>query len=239
MTATSIAKRRDEALAWLEKRGTKKGREGMARFGIVAKKVFGVSVGTTRELAKHLGRDHALAEALWKTGWYEARLLATFVDDPRLVTPAQMDRWCKDFENWADCDTACFSLFDRTPHAWGRVKMWSTRKREFEKRAAFALLAGMALHDKKGPDEPFAKSLPLIKRAATDERNFVKKGVSWALRGIGERSSPLNAAAVKLARKLADSDSAPARWIGKDALRQLDTPAVAARLKKRSARNAR
>jgi 3-methyladenine DNA glycosylase AlkD len=210
----------------------------MARYGIKAKKAFGVSVGTIRTLGKKLGKDHALAESLWKTGWHEAKFLASFVDDPALVTPAQMNRWAKDFENWADTDTVCFCLFDRTPHAWGRVRAWSTRKGEFEKRAAFALIASMALHDKKAPDAPFLKSLALIERAATDERNFVKKGVSWALRGVGERSVPLNAAAVKLARTLAVSENAAARWIGKDALRQLDTPAVRKRLEKRAKQRA-
>jgi 3-methyladenine DNA glycosylase AlkD len=210
----------------------------MARYGIKAKKAFGVSVGTIRTLGKKLGKDHALAESLWKTGWHEAKFLASFVDDPALVTPAQMNRWAKDFENWADTDTVCFCLFDRTPHAWGRVRAWSTRKGEFEKRAAFALIASMALHDKKAPDAPFLKSLALIERAATDERNFVKKGVSWALRGVGERSVPLNASAVKLARTLAVSENAAARWIGKDALRQLDTPAVRKRLEKRAKQRA-
>jgi 3-methyladenine DNA glycosylase AlkD len=238
VAAASVAKRRDEALAWLKARGSKSGVEGMARYGIKAKKAFGVSVGTIRTLGKKLGKDHALAESLWKTGWHEAKFLASFVDDPALVTPAQMNRWAKDFENWADTDTVCFCLFDRTPHAWGRVRAWSTRKGEFEKRAAFALIASMALHDKKAPDAPFLKSLALIERAATDERNFVKKGVSWALRGVGERSVPLNAAAVKLARTLAVSENAAARWIGKDALRQLDTPAVRKRLEKRAKQRA-
>jgi 3-methyladenine DNA glycosylase AlkD len=238
VTEKSVAKRRDEALAWLKARGSKAGVDGMARYAIKAKKVYGVSVGTIRSLGKKIGKDHELAEALWKSGWHEAKFLASFIDDPALVTPAQMDRWAKSFENWADTDTVCFCLFDRTPHAWGRVRAWSTRKGEFEKRAAFALIASMALHDKKGPDAPFAKSLALIERAATDERNFVKKGVSWALRGVGERSAPLNAAAVNLARKLAASESASARWVGKDALRQLDTPAVRKRLEKRAKQRA-
>jgi 3-methyladenine DNA glycosylase AlkD len=236
VTAKPVAQRRDEALAWLKARGSKKGVDGMARYAIKAKKVYGVSVGTIRALGKKIGKDHELAESLWKSGWHEAKFLASFIDDPALVTPAQMDRWAKSFENWADTDTVCFCLFDRTPHAWGRVRAWSTRKGEFEKRAAFALIASMALHDKTGPDAPFVKSLALIERAATDERNFVKKGVSWALRGVGERSASLNAAAVKLANKLAASESASARWVGKDALRQLDTPAVRKRLDKRESR---
>jgi 3-methyladenine DNA glycosylase AlkD len=141
-------------LAFLRGRGSKKNVDGMARYAIVAPKVFGVSVGGIRSLGKEIGRDHDLALALWKTGWYEARMLTAFVDEPERVTPAQMDRWTKDFDNWAICDHLCFHLYDRTPHAWTKVKKWSTSREEFVKRAAFALLAGLALHDKKGPDAP-------------------------------------------------------------------------------------
>lgn len=210
-----------DALAWLERRGTKRNRDGLARYGITAARVFGVSVGTIRQLAKRLGPDHALALALWDTGWYDARLLAVFVDDPAQVTVAQMNRWARDFENWADCDTACFHLFDKTPHAWGRVAAWSGRRREFEKRAAFALLASLALHDKRAPDALFLRSLHLVERAATDDRNFVKKAVSWALRGIGRRTPVLRRAALGVARRLAVSFDASARWVGKDAVRDL------------------
>ena len=210
------------AVAELKRLGTKKTREGMARYAIPSANAFGVSVGQIQEIAKRLGRDHELAQALWETGWYEARMLATFVDEPKLVTPAQMDRWCKDFDSWAICDTACFHLFDRTPHAFKKVSQWSKRKDEFVKRAAFALLACLALHDKKSGDEPFRDSLPLIERASTDDRNFVKKGVSWALRGIGHRRSPaLKASAVELAQRLAKSTNSAARWVGRDALRDL------------------
>ncbi len=189
-----------EALAALQALGTEEGRLGMARYGIVAAKVYGVSVANIRALAKQLGRDHDLADELWRTGWYEARLLAAFVDDPKLVTPAQMDRWAAEFENWADCDTLCFHLFDKTPHAFAKIDQWASDEREFVRRAAFALLASVALHDKKAADEPFLERLPLIEAAATDPRNFVKKGVSWALRGIGGRKSPaLKAAALEMA----------------------------------------
>jgi 3-methyladenine DNA glycosylase AlkD len=191
-----------------------------------------VPVGAIQKLGKRLGRNHDLAEALWQAGWYEARMLATFIDEPAHVTPAQMDRWCRDFDSWAICDTACFHLFDRTPHAFRKITQWAKRREEFVKRAAFALLASLALHDKKTADEPFAKSLPLIERAATDERNFVKKGVSWALRGIGRRSLALNEAAVTLAKRLTAADNAAARWIGKDALRELTGPVVTKRLAK-------
>jgi 3-methyladenine DNA glycosylase AlkD len=153
-------------------------------------------------------------------------MLATLVDEPELVTATQMDEWCRDFDNWAICDTACFALFDRTPHAWRKVAAWSTRKDEFQKRAAFALLACLALHDKTTADAPFAKLLALVEVGARDERNFVKKGANWALRAVGRRSPALHAAAVALARRLAASEDAAPRWVGKDALRELTSPAV-------------
>jgi len=218
---TSVAERVNKTLNWLEKRGSRKNRDGMARYGIVAPKVYGVSMGTMKTLAKELGRDHELALALWDTGWYEARILTAFVDEPSKVTPSQMDVWMRDFDNWAICDTICFHLFDKTPHAWKKIDQWSSRTKEFEKRAAFALLAAVALHDKKAPDAPFAKSLFLIEAAAADERNFVKKGVSWALRGIGHRNARLRSAAMKTAEKLAASKDPASRWIGRDTIRDL------------------
>ena len=222
-----------EILAWLERRGTKRNRDGMARYAIVAPKVFGVSVGDLRTLGKKLGHDQKLADALWKSGWYEARMLAVFVAEPARVTPALMDRWARDFDNWAICDHACFHLFDRTPHAWRKIAQWSKSREEFVKRAAFALLASVALHDKQAPDAPFLKALPLVERGATDERNFVKKGVSWALRGVGRRNSAVHAPSVAVARRLAASESPAARWVGRDALRELTSAAVVKRLKGR------
>ena len=219
-----------EALAWLKRRGTKKNRDGMARYAIVAPKVFGVSVSMIQQLGKRLGRDHALAAALWETGWYEARMLAAFVDEPDQVTAAQMDRWARDFDNWAVCDHQCFHLFDRTPHAWRKIEQWSRRREEFVKRAAFALLASVALHDKVTGDAPFMRSLVLIEAAASDDRNFVKKGVSWALRSVGRRSRALNTASVAAATRLVQSHDAAARWTGRDALRELTSPTVQGRL---------
>jgi len=213
-------------LATLERRGTKSTRDGMARYGIVAPKAFGVPVGGLHQVAKRLGRDHALALALWKTGWYEARMLTAFIDEPALVTTAQMERWARDFDNWAIVDTLCFHLFDRSPLAWKMIGPWSRRREEFVRRAAFALLACLALHDKETGDAPFLRSLALVERAARDDRNFVMKGVSWALRAVGRRSPPLHAAGVKLARKLAASADPAARWVGRDALRELLRPAV-------------
>ena len=215
-----------EVLAFLKRKGTKRNREGMARYAIVAPKVFGVSVSDLKQLGKRLGRDHALALALWKTGWYEARMLTPFVDEPAKVTPAQMDRWAQDFDNWAVCDALCFHLFDKTPHAWQKINQWSRRREEFVKRAAFALIASVALHDKKAPDAPFLRALKLIEREAPDDRNFVKKGVSWGLRGIGHRNKTLNRDAVRLSGRLAASSNPAARWVGKDALRDLTRASV-------------
>ena len=223
----------EAAVAWLKRHGNPRNREGMARYSIPSKNAFGVSVAEIRMLAKRLGRNHQLALALWETGWYETRMLTAFVDEPALVTAAQMDRWGRDFDNWAICDTLCFHLFDRTPHAFGKVAQWSDRPEEFVRRAAFALLASLAGHDETTGDEPFSRCLPLIERAASDERNFVKKGVSWGLRGVGRRSPGLHAKAVKLARELADSPNAAKRWVGKDALKDITRPTVIQRLKKR------
>ena len=218
MTPSSRAK---SAVASLKRLGSKKVRDGMARYAIPSEKAFGVPMNKIQKLAKTLGKDHELADALWDTGWYEARLLAAYVDEPARVTPAQMDRWCKDFDNWAVPDTVCFVLFDRTPHAFAKIAKWSRRKDEFGKRAAFALLASVALHDKSAKDTAFLRCLPLIERAAIDDRNFVKKGVSWALRSVGRRNRELRGAAVALATRLAASPPPAARWVGKDALKDL------------------
>ena len=226
------------ALARLETLG-KRDRADLARYGITAKKAFGASVGSIRAVAKKLGRDQALAAALWKTGWYEARMLAAFVGEPAELTAAQMDRWCRDFDSWALCDTLCFHLFDRTPHAWAKVDAWGCDRGEFVKRAAFALLASLALHDKKAADALFIERLPLIERAAADDRNFVKKGVSWALRLIGRRNVVLNEAAVVVGRRLVDAEAPAARWVGRDATKELTSPAVQGRLAKKKSRPAR
>jgi 3-methyladenine DNA glycosylase AlkD len=219
-----------DVLTTLEGRGTRKTRESLTRYGIVTSKAFGVPVTELKKMATTLGRDHQLATSLWKSGWYEARMIAPFLDEPAKVTAAQMDRWARDFDNWAVCDAACFHLFDRTPHAWDRIRTWSRDRREFVKRGAFALLASVARHDKKAADDSFLRALPLIARAANDDRNFVKKGVSWALRSIGHRNAVLHAAAVKLATSLGDSDDITERWIGRDTLRDLNRPAVRKRV---------
>jgi len=217
-----------DALGWLERRGRKRVRDEMGpRYGIFVANALGVPIRDIQALAKQLGRDHELAEALWNAGVYEARLLTAYVDDPALVTAAQMDRWAKDFDNWGVVDTVCFSLWDRTPHAFAKVRAWATRKPEFEKRAAFALLACLALHDKATKDDaPYLDSLKLIERAAADDRNFVKKGVSWALRLVGRRSRGLHAASMALSKTLAESENATERWLGKEALKDLGKPAL-------------
>jgi 3-methyladenine DNA glycosylase AlkD len=224
---------KSEVLTWLKRRGTQRAVKGMARYGIEAERAFGVPMGTLLSLSKRLGKDHALALALWESGWYEARLLAALVDDPEQVTRRQMNTWAASFENWADCDTACFKLFDQTPFAGEKARQWSESPQEFVKRGAFALMACLALHDKAAPDQRFLAFLLLIEKGAHDERNFVKKAVSWALRSIGRRNLALNAAALAVAKRLAQSEEAAPRWIGKDALRELASPKVRSQLARR------
>jgi 3-methyladenine DNA glycosylase AlkD len=204
----------------------------MARYAIPSDHAYGVAMKDIKALGKTLGRSQPLAVALWATGVYEARMLASFVGDPEQLTPAQMDRWCKEFDNWAFCDAMSFNLFDRTPHAWAKVAQWSTARNEFQKRTAFALLWSLSVHDKGAGNEPFERGLALIEREAGDERHFVKKATNMALRAIGKRNRPLNAAAVLVARRLADSGDATARWVGKDALRELTSRGVTARLRR-------
>lgn len=207
-------------VAELKRTGTKTVRDGMARYAIPSDKAFGVPVGTLKKLAAKIGKKHDLALALWETGWHEARMLAAFVGEPERVTAAQMDKWRKDFDNWAVCDHACFNLFDRAAPAWMKVAQWAGLRDEFGKRAAFALLWGLCAHDKRASDDAFRTGLVLIEREAADERNFVKKAVNMALRAIGRRNAALNSAAIAVAERLAASGNATARWVGRDALRE-------------------
>ncbi|HEY0976029.1 MAG TPA: DNA alkylation repair protein [Flavobacteriales bacterium] len=226
----------DFVLDWMKAHGTKQVRESIGpRFGIVVDKSFGTTMAQLKQLAKITGRDQALSLALWETGWYDARMFACLIGEPKEVTAAQMDAWCKDFDNWATCDTACFALFDRTPHAFAKIEQWAKRKPEFQRRAAFALLASVAGHLKDLADAPFLDTFPLIEAAANDERNFVKKGVSWALRSIAGRSTVLHDASVELAERLAASKNATERWVGKDVLRDISRPLVVARAAKNEA----
>jgi 3-methyladenine DNA glycosylase AlkD len=225
-----LDERVQSALGWLKRHASKATRDGMARYAIPSDNAYGVAMRDIKALGATLGRDQALAAALWATGVYEARMLASFVGDPERLTPAVMDRWCRDFDNWAFCDAMSFNLFDRSPHAWAKVVEWSSRDNEFEKRTAFALLWSLSVHDKGAADGSFVRGLELIEREASDGRNFVKKATNMALRAVGKRNRTLNAAAVAVARRLATSDDAAARWVGTDALRELTSPSVSKRL---------
>lgn len=195
----------------------------MRRFGLVsAHEQLGVSVATLRNLGRPHRRDHALSLELWASGILEAMVLAAIIDDPKQVTRGQMERWVRDCDNWGLTDALCFGLFDRTPFAEDKAHAWSKRKAEFVKRCAFALMAGLAVHRKELPDAVFQRCLPVIRREATDERNFVRKAVNWALRQIGKRNPRLRRAAIAEARRLLKTDSKAARWIARDALRELE-----------------
>ncbi len=207
---------------------------GMAKFGINPTNTLGVSVPKLRGIARDLGKDHELAEQLWASGVHEARLLAGMVAEPRKVTEEQMERWVAQFDSWDVCDQCCSNLFDKSAFAYQKAREWSRREEEFVKRAGFTLMACLAVHDKKGPDERFLEFLPLIEQGADDDRNFVRKAVNWALRQIGKRSLLLNQAAVKTARDVQQIDSKAARWIASDALRELTSEKTLSRLEGRS-----
>ena len=226
------------ALAYLRRHGSQRNVAGMARYGITSTKVFGTSGAHIKALARRLGRDHDLALALWATGWLEARALAAFVDEPARVTARQMDAWARAFDNWAVCDTACIHLFRYTPppQAWGRIRAWSGRRAEYVRRAGFALIASVAVHQKGEPAAQFLAALRLVEEAASDERNYVKKAVSWALRTIGKQRDPaLRRAAMATARRLLASQHRSARWIGRDAIADITAFTTRQRRKARTA----
>jgi 3-methyladenine DNA glycosylase AlkD len=203
---------------------------GMARYGINTANTYGISIYTLRPMAKEIGMDHALAEQLWSSGIHEARILASMIDDPAKVTQEQMEGWVKDFDSWDVCDQVCSNLFDKTELAHHKATEWSHREEEFVKRAAFALMAALAIHDRQAPDESFKLFFPLIRLQATDGRNYVRKAVNWALRNIGKRNISLNRTAVATARDLMETSSKPARWVASDALRELTSEKVQKRL---------
>jgi len=205
--------------------------EGMARFGMTVEKRLGVSVPEMRRIAKETGKDHNLAVRLWKTGVAEARIVASMIADPAELTGKDMDDWVKDFNSWDVCDQVCMNLFEKTSLAGQKIIEWSGREEEFVKRAAFALLACLAWHDKQAADQKFIEFLPVITRGATDERNFVKKAVNWALRNIGKRNPRLNKAAIRTAREIQRLDSKAARWIAADAIRELEGEGTQKRLR--------
>ena len=208
--------------------------EGMARFGINPEGTLGISIYDLRPMAKRIGKDHELAAQLWSTGIHEARLLAGFVDDPEKVTGRQMEAWAADFDSWDVVDQVCSSLFDQTKFAYPKAVEWSEREEEFVKRSGFVLMAALSVHDKDASDKEFEKFLPIIKREATDERNFVKKAVNWSLRQIGKRNLALNKKAIKAAEEISKIDSRSARWIAADALQELRDDKVQSRLADRA-----
>lgn len=199
---------------------------GMARYGIVGEGRLGVSIPALRRMARRIGCDHGLALKLWRSGIPDARILAAMVDEPSRVTGSQMERWVRDFDSWDVCDQVCSNLFDRTSCARSKAVEWSAREEEFVKRAGFVLMAALAVHDKEAGDGVFRHFFPIIRREATDERNYVKKAVNWALRQIGKRNAALNREAIRLAGELKRIDSRAARWIASDALRELTGPRV-------------
>jgi len=215
MTTTS------EILKRLHAAGSAANVAGMARYGIRPAKAYGVATPVIRSIAKELGRDTELASALWSTNVLEARMVATMIADPLQIQEEEVERWVREFDCWSVCDSACIGLLWRTPFAWRKVREWSRREPEYERRAAFALLAALAWHDKKATDNQFRAALRLVVKAAADERNFVKKAVNWALRQIGKRNAELREAAIEVAEGLIAKESRAARWIGRDALREL------------------
>lgn len=222
-------------MAELKRRGQRRNVEGMARFGIRAKKVYGVSTPMLEEIARKIGKNHALGKELWETGNHDARALGALISDPQKVTSEQMERWVRDFDNWSACDGTCCHLFAFAKLAWEKAFAWSRRKREFEKRAGFALAAYLAIHDKSAGDERFEKYLKVIEREAWDERNFVRKAVNWALRNIGKRNRRLNREAIASAKRIRKSGTRAGRWIAADALRELRSEAVQKRLRRKKA----
>ncbi|MEB2287230.1 MAG: DNA alkylation repair protein [Anaerolineae bacterium] len=224
----------DEVMARLRALANADNVAGMARYGIRPQtETLGISVYTVREIAKDIKRDHALALQLWDSGVHEARLLAGIIADPGQMTPAEMDRWAAAFDSWDIVDQTTSNLFDKTPYAYQKALEWAGREEEFVRRAAYALIAALAVQDKQAPDSAFEAFFPVIVSGATDERNFVKKAVNWALRNIGKRSQALNASAIALAREIQTIPAKSARWIASDALRELTSDKAQARLARR------
>ena len=204
--------------------------KGMARFGINPESTYGVSIPDLRKMVKEIGVDHDLAQQLWASNIHEARILASMVDDPKMSTEKQMDAWVKDFDSWDVCDQCCMNLFENTKFAYQKAVEWSSSNEEFIKRVGFVLMARLAVSDKKACDTRFEGFLSIIKREASNNRNFVKKAVNWALRQIGKRNLNLNKMAIKTAEEIRQIDSISARWIAADAIRELTGEAVQKRL---------
>jgi 3-methyladenine DNA glycosylase AlkD len=194
---------------------------GMARFGIRGANILGVSKPVLDRMARAIGKDHELARRLWDSKIHEARILAALIDVPEKISSGQLEKWVKQFDSWDICDQCCCHLFDRTPFAYRKAFEWSRRKREFEKRAGFVLMAVLAVHDKMAPNQKFSAFLPVIRRGAADERNFVKKAVNWALRQVGKRNRFLQNEAIREANRILKIGTPSSRWIALDALREL------------------
>lgn len=220
----------------LESMASPTGSEGMARYGIRSEKVLGLSMGELREMAKELGKDHQLALCLWAAGFHESRILAALIDDPSRVTEEQIESWAMDFDNWAVCDSVCASLFRRTQFARSKCLEWPSREEEYVKRAGFTLMAALAVYEKKEGDGLFESFFEIIERESMDDREYVKKGVNWALRQIGKRNSSLNKKAIQVAERISNLDSKAARWIASDALRELKSEKVQERIMRRVSR---
>src|SRR2546421_1648481 len=197
--------------------GEQRNIDGMARFGIRAKVVYGVAKPKMDELARRIGKNHELALQLWATGVHDGRILAGLIDEPEQVNASQMERWVRDFDNWDVCDGTCCHLFVFAVPAWAKAVEWSSRKKEFEKRAGFALMAYLAYRDKSAPDAKYQRLFSIIRREARDARNFVRKAVNWALRQIGKRKLKLNRGAIQEAERIYKIHSRPARGIAADA----------------------
>ena len=208
--------------------------EGMKRYGISIDNALGISMPVIRDMAKRIGRNHELAQLVWESNFHEARILASLIDEPGKVTFEQMESWVIEVDSWDVCDQFCSNLFDKTIHAYRAARTWSNREEVFVKRAGYVLMATLAVHDKKAGDEPFLEFLALIRRGSTDDRNFVKKAVNWALRQIGKRNLALHQAAIEMAKLIVKKESSAARWIAKDALRELTNEATIERLTKKA-----
>ena len=215
---------------------------GMRRFGIVAKKAFGIAAPELKQIAigikKTAENRHELALELWESEIHEARILAYLIDDLTKVTPEQMDAWAADFDNWAICDGTCGHLFRKTAFAYEKAFEWSEHEGEFIKRAGIVLMACLAIHDTQTDDREIAGFLPVLEKHSNDERNFVKKAVNWALRQIGKRNLNLHKLAVEAAERIRGRDTRAARWIAADALRELSSEKIVKRLQEKSKRNA-
>jgi len=222
----------NDILQKLETLSNPKTVEGMASYGIDPENAYGVSVPNLRKMAKEIGVNHALAQQLWASSIHEARILATMVDDPEMVTEGQIEKWVNDFDSWDVCDQCCQNLIEKTKFAYPKAVKWSSNDKEFIKRAAFVLMARLAVSDKKADDKQFEPFFPSIKRESVDNRNFVKKAVNWALRQIGKRNPNLNKMAIKTAEEIQQINSRSARWIASDAIRELTSEAIQKRLTK-------